>query len=167
MRLRALALNNLGDVMAQLEEYPAAAGYLAEALALAERAGDEARIVDLLGSLGWVALAGGDRARAGANFARALARCRDMQGYMALPELLEGAAGAVRPLAAAQLLGAVEALRETSGRPLPDMYRSRVAAIASAARSAADPAGFVAAWADGRAMDSRQALAHALQELDR
>jgi predicted ATPase len=165
-RLRALALNNLGDVMAQLEDYPVAAEYLAEALGLAERAGDEARIVDLLGSLGWVTLAGGDRIAAGKLFAGALARCRDMQGYTALPELFEGAAGAVRPLAAARLLGAVEALREASGRPLPDMYRARVGTITAAARSATDAAGFAAAWADGRAMSWQQALAHALQELD-
>ncbi|MGH2356246.1 MAG: hypothetical protein ACRDJN_31965, partial [Chloroflexota bacterium] len=63
---------------------------------------------------------------------------------------------------AAHLLGAAAALRARIGAPLPPSQRPRYERHLAAARDALPGASFAAAWNDGHASASDQAIAFAL-----
>jgi hypothetical protein len=65
---------------------------------------------------------------------------------------------------AAQLLGAVEALREAIGSPLFPLERADYDRTSAAVRAQLDAATFAAAWEAGRAMSLEQAITYALVE---
>ena len=69
------------------------------------------------------------------------------------------------PDRAARLLGAVEALREAIGAPLPPAQRGEIDRVTAAMRDALGEETFAAAWAEGGAMTPDQAVAHALATL--
>ncbi len=60
---------------------------------------------------------------------------------------------------AAQLWGAADALRDTLGVPIPPIERAEYERLLSATRVHLGERAFAAAWAQGRAMTPRQALA--------
>jgi hypothetical protein len=72
-----------------------------------------------------------------------------------------GARGA--PERAARLLGAVQALRDAIGAPVPPEYRAAYERTAAAARAALGEEAFTAAWAAGRTLSWEQAVAYALE----
>ncbi len=64
-----------------------------------------------------------------------------------------------RPLDAARLCGAAEAVREAIGALLPTGERRRHEQDVTAARAQSDDASFAGAWAEGRALSPAQAVA--------
>ncbi len=66
--------------------------------------------------------------------------------------------------AAAQLLGAVEGIRETLGMALPPHQRPRYERRVAAVGDALDQEAFAAAWARGEAMSIEEAVAYALND---
>ncbi len=82
-----------------------------------------------------------------------------------IAECLFGLAGvsgeAGQPERAARLFAAAEALLDSIGAPLAPADRAAVDRDLAALRARLDPAAFVAAWAEGRAMTREQALAFA------
>jgi hypothetical protein len=83
-----------------------------------------------------------------------------------IAECLEGlaalAAGNGRVAQAARLWGAAEALRESSGAPLPPVERARYEARVSAARAQVDRGGWEADWMRGRTRSLQETIAEAL-----
>jgi hypothetical protein len=68
------------------------------------------------------------------------------------------------PLHAARLWGIAERLREETGSPLQQSSRPEYEQQVAAARAAVDnTAAFDAAWAEGRALTLKQAIAYALE----
>jgi predicted ATPase len=123
-------------------------------------------IVRRMTRLGEVVLAQGDAARASALFAESLTLCRDSRDKVDIPMALVGLAGVARsqgqPERAARLLGAAEALSDTSGA-----YRGLAGGFivehtTTAVRAQLDEAAFAAAWAAGRAISLEAAIAEAL-----
>jgi non-specific serine/threonine protein kinase len=95
----------------------------------------------------------------------ALAQAVDRPWGMAdsLRRLADQAAAKGQPERAARLLGAAEVIREASGTPLPpypfNTYQRGLADL----KSMLGLPSFDAAWAEGRAMNTDQALAYALE----
>jgi non-specific serine/threonine protein kinase len=80
-----------------------------------------------------------------------------------LRRLADQAALKGQPERAVRLLGAAEVLRESSGTPIPPYPFSAYERALAALQSALGPTSFAAAWSEGRAMNTDQALAYALQ----
>jgi non-specific serine/threonine protein kinase len=148
-----------------------------ESLMQYRASGDMYAVAVALNHCGMVALDQGDEAQAGAHLAESLTLQRELgdhwQTALAL-ELCAGVtaaqgrrAGDAQPggLRAARLFGAAEALRETLGAPIlphnQEYHQRRV----MAARAQLDEAAFAAAWAEGRVMTLKQAIAEALNIL--
>jgi len=143
---------------------------LDESLALSRELGDSRVTSMSLFIMGMIELNQGDldrgatRLEEGIRIARELG---DMLGvyYFALGLgklcVLRG-----RPVWAARLWGAAEALREQMGMSLSkfDLAASGYEQDLAAVRSAMDAASFDAAWAEGRAMSPEQAIEYALGE---
>ena len=117
-------------------------------------------------SLGEVVLAQGDAARASALFAESLTLCVDSRDKVDIPMALVGLAGVARSQGqlerAARLLGAAEALSDTSGS-----YRGLAGSLimertTAAVRAQLDEATFAGMWAEGQKMTLEQAKAEAL-----
>ena len=62
------------------------------------------------------------------------------------------------------MFGAVEAIRETIGLPLPPRERARHDRHIAAVRDALGPEPFAIAWAQGRTMPFDQVIAYALEK---
>jgi hypothetical protein len=71
------------------------------------------------------------------------------------------AAARARPLPAARLWGAAEALRESIGAARQQVWCDRYEHDEAAARAQAGPASFEAVWSAGRDMPLEQAIAEA------
>ena len=80
-----------------------------------------------------------------------------------LEGLAQVAAARAKPLPAARLWGAAEALRESIGAARQQVWRDRYERAVSAARSQAGPAPFDAVWVAGRDMPLEQAIAEAVE----
>lgn len=119
--------------------------------------------------LGLEALAAGDLERAAAMLQEEMLLARKVHNKLGVFYGLLGMAGVAaargQSVHAARLWGALEVLEESLGIPLSPMvytrydYERRVAA----ARVRLDEATWMAAWAEGRAMSSEEAVEHALQ----
>jgi hypothetical protein len=80
-----------------------------------------------------------------------------------IANVLAGQAGTIgsngQPVRAGRLFGAVDALREAVGIPLPPVARPAYERDVAAAQGQIDAATWAAAWAEGRTMTLEQALA--------
>src|SRR5262249_39680077 len=125
----------------------------------------------LLNNLGFVAQHLGDYPLAASRSAEALSLARELGLKRMIAESLAALAGPqigvdASPAAmarAARLLGAAEALREAIGFDWGAADRPVHERTAAAVRSQLDEAAFAAAWAEGRAMSSEEAIAYALE----
>jgi tetratricopeptide (TPR) repeat protein len=165
----AVSLHNLG-VAASLHGDPErAAACLDEALALRRELGERAGIAESLQAAGIIARQRGDREAARACYRESLALCREiglkLESAACLVGLAVLAVSDEDPVYAVRLLGAVEALRETSGIPLSPADRAEYERAITTARAALDHAAFTAAWSEGRAMTLTAATEHALEEI--
>ena len=148
-------------------DHPRATELAQQSLALSRAAGFAPGISEALNTLGWVAVEEGDTARAALLLSESLALLRDTGNRQGLPWNLESAAAVAGSLGhgtrAARLLGAADALRELIGSPLPPRERDRQERYIMAACAQLDEAAWNAAWAEGRAMTTEQAIAYALE----
>ena len=147
-----------------------AVSQLEESLALCRELGDMRVAAISLHTLGMIELIWGNLDRGAATLeegARITRELKDRPGIAyhvwALGEVnaLRG-----RPVRAARLWGAAEALREQMGTYLSqfDLAQSRYEQGLADVRAALSEASFDAAWAEGRAMTSEQAIEYALEE---
>jgi predicted ATPase/DNA-binding CsgD family transcriptional regulator len=164
-----VCLVNLGEVAYHRGEYAQARAWLEESLTLAEALGDK-HIGPALVVLGSVALREGDREAARSYLERALTTSGgrgDMQGLSYALEAW-GALAVMdrRPERAARLLGAAESIRDRIGIVLPagdrDFHDGDVAAV----RAALGDDAFAAAWSEGLALSTDEAITEALSQND-
>jgi non-specific serine/threonine protein kinase len=161
-------LLHLGSAMCEQQDYVRAQSLYEEALALFQELGSDIEIADIYRSLGHVARLQGDYARAWALFRESLARWRALGisqwGWIA--ECLDGiatlCAAQQQFVEAVRLAGAADALRNLIGMPASARSRSAFASDLTAVRTQLDEAAFAAAWAEGHALSSEQAIEYAL-----
>jgi tetratricopeptide (TPR) repeat protein len=143
-----------------------AEGLLVESLALLRAQGRPDGVLRALSSMGHVARAQGQLARAATCYRESIAQAPIRRFISDTVFTLEGLAGLIGTLGhvadAAQLFGAVAALRESSGPPLPPVARAAYERDVGALRAQMGEAAFAAAWAAGQAMPLEQASDAAL-----
>jgi non-specific serine/threonine protein kinase len=165
------ALGWLGELARIQGDYARAERFYQESMALLQELGDRRGRAGRLVSLGFVALHRQDYPLAASRFAEALAIARELGVRPFIFNCLAALAGVTgredpNPPAAARaarLLGAAEALHESMGGLPPSAVRAEFDHTLAATRSRLDEAAFAAAWAEGRAMTSEEAIAYALE----
>jgi ATP/maltotriose-dependent transcriptional regulator MalT len=147
-----------------------AVSQLEESLALCREVGDMRVAAISLHTLGMIELLRGDLDRGAATLeesARITRELKDRPG-IAYHAWALGEVNALRgrPVRAARLWGAAEALREQMGTYLSqfDLAQSRYEQGLADVRAALSEASFDAAWAEGRTMTFEQAIEYALEE---
>ncbi len=153
------SLGYLG-LVALAEGDPARArGLLEEDLAICREVGEKENASEIVCYLGKVAVLQGDDAAAQRLFQEALAPGYRPLTLFGLEGLADVATRQGKPVWAARLLGAAQALHETRGTPLPPVWRADYERAVAAARAQLDEKTFAAAWAEGRAMTLEEVLA--------
>lgn len=134
------ALHNLGAVRRAQGTLDEARELLEGCLALQEELGDRQGAAVTLSELGDVARLAGAHPEALRAYRHGLALEQETGGRAALPYTLDGIAAVALALgdaeAAARLLGAAEALRETAGTPLPVSDRAAIETLYTAVDAA-------------------------------
>jgi non-specific serine/threonine protein kinase len=162
------ALNHLGHVAQLQGEYEQAIRLHEESLPLFRKVGlrNEGTIWAHQ-SLGETALAQGDARRATTHFTEALVSCRDLGDRTGTAWCLAGLAGVAAvnevPERAAWLWGVSEALRQSIGAREAPASRATRERLMAQAREQLGEAAFAAAWAEGQAASTEQAIAQALE----
>lgn len=162
-------LDMLGNIKDSLGDYRAARLYTEEALALAERLGDRARIARGLLHLGVLALRETNRPAAAALFRRSLNLYKESgRSRFGLYAILYTASllADQQPGGAAQLLGAFVTLTIAWGIGGSSAYTAEVADIVARVRAAQDSAQFETAWQQGTGLSNAQVTDLALALLD-
>ena len=154
----------LGQVFLHQGNFALARSAFEENLALSRQMGDREGTGFSLCLLARVEAGQGNHATARVLYEESLALSRDLANHSwEIASYLEGLAELVvpegEPAWAARLWGTAEALRETSGAPLPPVYRADYNHAVAAARGLLGEKAFTAAWAEGRSMTPDQALA--------
>lgn len=138
-----------------------------EAREIMEILRDRPGIIKALSVLGDVSLNQGRPRAAHELYERALAILQDVEDEWWIAWCLEGVAGVAtvqeQPARAARLFAAAQALRDAIGAPRPPAYRSYYEHNLAAARNLLDETAFAAAWQEGQAMTSEQAIEYALE----
>jgi hypothetical protein len=122
---------------------------------------------EVLNDLGRVALDRGDTGRAAALFGESLKLSWEPENEIGIVLSLVGLAGVAgalgQPARAARLLGAAEAIRESSGRSLTPVEHGVFGRYVAAIHAQLDDATFAVMWAEGQKMTPEQAKAEALE----
>ncbi len=124
-----------------------------------------ALLSDALTARARVAIAQGEPDQAERDIHDALARAAEVEAYLFIPDILEclgtlaGQAGSHRE--AARLFGAAAAIRARIGAVRFKVYAAGYEASAAALRNAMGNAEFDAAWAEGAALSTEEAIAYA------
>ena len=162
------ALNHLGHVAQIRGEYEQATRLHEDSLPLFRQRG--ARYLGLAWAyqgLGETALAQGKTTRARTHLTKALVLFHDFGHGPSIAWCLAGLAGVAvldeEPERAAQLWGAAEALRQSIGARHAPAARATRERLMAAAREQMGEGDFMAAWAQGQAMTSEQAIEMALE----
>ncbi len=178
------SLGNLGNVASDLGDYAAARAYFEQSLKIFREIGDRQSISNSLWGLGNVALNHADFAASRAYYEQSLEIKREIGNRQGIAESLEvlasltfdsnndvaaplGTATAAintesRVQRAARIWGAAQALREEIGAPQsPGEQAEQEGRIATARETLGEDA-FAAAWTEGRAMTTEQAVEYAL-----
>jgi predicted ATPase/DNA-binding CsgD family transcriptional regulator len=137
-----------------------------DSLSLFQAVGDLVGTAQELANLGHIRLALDQRAAAAAAFRQALETWRALGNTLDVAECLEGVAAVVadsQPRRAAQLLGASEALRETSGAPVAAVDLSRYALLVARVKNHLRADTFATAWRQGRELPIDAAMDLALR----
>jgi DNA-binding CsgD family transcriptional regulator len=162
--LQAFVLNRLGHEAYELGDWSRAEPVLEEALERWRRLGNPWGIGVALGKLADVGQARGDDARAAALYRESLDYWRGRGSDLGNVEILTGLARLVakgNPEAAARLFAAAEAVQRRIGlTPAPALRAKNERALA-AAREALGEEAFTAAWAAGKDLPLKQAVAEA------
>ena len=164
----AFMLNNLGLIAYFQGRHERATALYEESLALVRALGDQNSIAMTLGNLGLVAFVQGDYEQALALQHEALTLWRQVTNKPWLARGIEHfaliAAATKASERAARLFGAAAALREQFNASLPPNDREFNARYIAEATAVLGPERFAAAWAEGQAMSSEEAIAYALGE---
>ncbi|HJR80925.1 MAG TPA: tetratricopeptide repeat protein [Anaerolineales bacterium] len=157
------ALNRLGDLARCQGDYEKADRLYTEGLSLYREMGDLDEIPSMLHNLGYTAQQRGDYAEAMALFKEGLSIQYKMGNRAGIAECLMGIASVLsaqgKAEAAARLLGAAEAMRESAGASLWPANRVEYDRILTSLKSALDEPAFAAAWSAGQALNTEQAIA--------
>jgi predicted ATPase/class 3 adenylate cyclase/DNA-binding NarL/FixJ family response regulator len=173
------ATEAVGQHMSALPHSPAIQRLLSAEVALAggdvvaaRRCADDAVstttgafLSDALMTRARVAIAQGEPDQAERDAHDALARAADVQAYLGIPDTLEclgtlaGEAGSHRE--AARLLGAADAIRQRMGAVRFKIYDAGYENSVAALRDALGEQDFDAAWAEGAALSTEEAIAYA------
>ena len=164
--MRGRLLNNLGDVLAFQGDPSAARTRYEESLALMRSLGNHQMMSNVLGSLGEIALDAGDTREAQRHLRESLRLVQVLGIRFSLPPALEQFAALAlsvnRPLAAARLWGAAEALREAIHVRLQPYEQPWFDAWTARAREQVEATAFADAWDRGRQMPLEEAIELAL-----
>ncbi len=167
----AHSLNHLAVVSLRRGDCSLAAGYAEEGLAITRRSGDRLGANVALHLLAQAAWASDEHDRAARYFREALVLASEAAEKTSSAYCIQGlaavAGGWGQPRRAARLLGAAEALLETTGLPIyvtadHDLYQR----VAYAARELLGERAWTAAHDEGRAMGFEEAVAYALERKD-
>jgi predicted ATPase/class 3 adenylate cyclase len=166
----AMSLNTLGVIARNRGDQTAARTLLEESLALFRDLGDQWGIGLLLNNLARAARDLGDWTWTAQLCAESLALFREVGDRHGLAWVLSNLAIVAQSRGAwaqaARLVGVVEALRETLGSSalsLSPAERAAYEAAVATTRARLGDEAFAAAWAEGRALPLRQAIADALE----
>jgi predicted ATPase/DNA-binding CsgD family transcriptional regulator len=158
----ALVLNVLGEIARSRGDYERAAALYGESLALFRQTGEVLGIQIELHNLGYVARRQGDESGAASLFGESLELSRNFGIRMGVASCIGGLAGAAvaarRPLEAAQLFGAAEALREAIAFPMEVIDHAELDRDVAALRTMLDGRALSAAWARGCGMTIEAAI---------
>lgn len=167
-RGRSYALNALGNLFIEIQDYPAAQAIHEENLEIARQLNDPLLIADAQAMLGLAMSRQGDYSAASSLLKEALALRLEMgdkrNAAIALTATASVFAAQGHGVRAARLWGAIEALRETLGFPLRPRQQAEHEKAVSQARDASDGVQFTAAWAAGRVLTWEQAVNRALSD---
>ena len=112
-----------------------------------------------------VAIAEGESELAERDARDALACCAGVKAYLGVPDILEVLAGLVGDAGshneAARLFGAADGIRQRTGEVRFRIYQTGYEASVEALRNTMDNKDFDAAWAEGAAMATLEAIAYA------
>jgi DNA-binding CsgD family transcriptional regulator len=157
------ALIYLKRVLSALGEVSRARACTEELLTLSRAVGFRVGIAGALSFLGRLALAEGNAPRAGELFEESVALLREVKDNWPIVTNLQGIgvtlAALGRPVEAAWLWSAAEALCATLGLPLPPGERAFVSRALPAVRAELGEEAFTTAWAEGQAMTPEQVVA--------
>ena len=163
-----VALLYLGHLARLQGDFARAAAAYAECLQLDDDMLGTRYQLELLISLGYVALHEHDFVRARALFEKGVSRSRQAGDVGNIATGVTGLAGILaatgKPHPAAQSLGWVKATLQTRGEVWNPTEQLEYDRILAAVRAQLDEATFNTAWAQGRAMTIKQAVAYALEE---
>jgi predicted ATPase/Tfp pilus assembly protein PilF len=165
--LEGLSHALFGEVARNRGDYREAQAQYAKSLTLARQAGDERNMVFMLHNLGQVAQRQGDYTQAQELHSEAL-RLQSRVGSsrsvaFGLENLADIARACAKPIKAARLLGAADALRHSAGCPVENTELPFYSGIISQVRAALDQHSFTFAWAEGYALTLQQAITYALE----
>lgn len=150
------------------EDRPRARISLEESVAVGRDLGSIPAAAHPLTALGRLDLVEGEPVRAAERLAEALDLHRSVGDLWGGVQALEGIAalalGAGRTERAVRLLGAIDALRDGIGTPLPSPAQEAMVRLAEAARAAAGEEAFARWWAGGRALSEAAAFDLAREE---
>jgi len=169
IRDSAICLNNLGEVARCQDNYTRAAAHYAESLTLFQKVGDTGGIALCLLNQGYLAHAQGETSRAQALCAESLPLWQKIGSKVGFAVCLAGLALVARAEKgqserAARLFGAVAQYNISAFQNPVEraFYERSVAAV----RAQLSEAAFAAAWAEGQALTTEQALAEAMSKRD-
>lgn len=161
-------LSNLGLISMDLEDYAGARRYLEETIAIARELGNKNDLAYGLAFMWKCAVEVKDYAQAQVLKAECLPLVHQLDYKPVLTGCFENEAAMRetlgKPLEAARLWGATEALREAINFPLPLPARVRYDRYVASARAQSRQAEFDKAWAEGRAMSVEATSRYALGE---
>ncbi|MEO5951351.1 MAG: tetratricopeptide repeat protein, partial [Chloroflexia bacterium] len=164
-----LALDNLGIIARYDEEYDLARLYQDEALAICRTYGYKNSLAHVLANMGSRAVAQCDYASAREYYRELLPLLQRQNFHQVIINCLEGVATLCYkqggPLEAARLWGAAEQMREVNKHSLSAPTVKQHEQNKASALEQSDPIAFQAAWSEGRAMLTQDALAYAKDQL--
>lgn len=162
------SLGVMGMMALSRGDHEEARSLVEEAREVMESLGDRPGIIKALSVLGDIFLNQGNPGAARNLYERALAILKDLEDEWWIAWCLEGVAGVAaiqqQSTRAARLFGAAQAFRDEIGAPRPPAYRSYYERNVAVTRNLLDEAAFAAAWEEGQAMTSGQAIEHALEQ---
>jgi predicted ATPase len=162
------SLRQLGYLAAVRGDFASARKRSEEALAIWREIGSKLEAIHQLGNLGHLARQDQDYPRALSFYKASLAERIELGDHLVIAMSLEDLATVATRQGkhgrAARLLGAAAALCEPLGQALPVADPAEYEHAVTTAHAALGEEGFVAAWAQGRAMSLHQATAYALEE---
>ncbi len=164
----AWARGSMGEMGPQQGDLTFALRCYEESLSLYREAGHTNGTAWMLYRLGSIALHEGESQSAAELFVESLTLRNQVGNLEGLAEAMDGLAGVAsadrRPERAVRLFAAAEALRKSRQIPLRPLFREPVDRFLPVARAQLDPKLFAAAWAEGQAMTSEEAMEYALTD---